>query len=213
MEGEDSKVGDVQQALLKRNQEYSEKFMTEVVAYVHEWEIVVTTKVETGLKQVKELKADLDHYQKKTGTLHKQHDAVLAKDKTPDSKAVDKLQRNDVKLEIAQKEYVMNVFKLCNLINEAVECCWKDLLPLLFRMTSLDKDRLGDESAMLEASEIVDRMKTLAETHHIDVSVPPPEEPEAPSSADGEKESVLVDPPKAKVDSTEEATPEKEGAC
>lgn len=182
--------------LLKKNQEYSDAYMSEIVSYVHEWEVVVNTRVDTGLGQVRELRQNHDHYSKKVKSLQKRHDSALTKKIVGNAKATDKLQRNEEKLAIAKNEYNAHVANLCNLIEEAVQCAWKDLHPLLLRIANLEKDRLDNETAIFTASGVIERLQAIADAYEIDITKASSSEPEVsvhseePVPSDADKENA-----------------------
>jgi hypothetical protein len=179
----------VQKGLFQRDLAFSKHYMNEVVGYVREWQNCAVTRIEMGLKNIKEYKQDLDHYEKKVNALKKPGRG--GSPKAESEKWNDKVQRNEEKLDISREEYITHVNNLCNLINEAVDCSWKDLHPLLYRMMSLENDKLGDQAAIIVSSDVLGRLKEIAEEYSIDVTLPPPEalappKPDDEASPEGE---------------------------
>lgn len=164
----------VQKDLLKKQTAYTELYMRDIIEYIHEWELVVTTRVDASHKQVKDLKQDLDHYEKKFGKLAGSHEAAIEKGKTPDTKESDRLKRNEEKLSLAKDTYETHASNLCNLLEEVVDCAWKDILPLLLRMTKMDRDHVEGQFSILDSSVVIQNLKDLAEEYKIDLTTPPP---------------------------------------
>lgn len=164
----------VQQVLLNKDKVHSEKYLRDVVDYVHEWELVVRTRVEAAQKQVKESKQSLDHYGKKLDSLAKHHEATVSRGKTPDPKDVEKLKRNEEKLALAKDSHAAQANRLCDLIETIVDLAWKDLIPVLLHMMKIDSDNLERKHTMMASSNIVQNLRDLAEEYKIDLTTPPP---------------------------------------
>ena len=164
----------VQKAVLKKDEVYSEKYLKEILEYIHEWELVVKTRVEAAQKQVKESKHSLDHYEKKMMSLTKTHEAQIAKGKTPDDKDVEKLQRNEEKLALAKNSFETQATRLCDLIETVVDNAWQDLVPFLIRLVRIQRDNLDSKQSLLEASNVVQNLTSLAEEYKINITTPPP---------------------------------------
>ena len=164
----------MQKNLLKKDKAATEKFAKDVIEYVHEWQLVVETRVEASQKQIKELKQNLDHYEKKMGSLAKSRETAVDKGKSPESKDEDRLKRNEEKLALAKDSYESHATDLCNLLEAIVDGAWKDLLPLLVRMMKLESTNLDEKKAIVDSSNVVENLKHLAEEYKIDLTTPAP---------------------------------------
>lgn len=189
---EDNNAVKVQQEMLKKDKLFSKKYEEEIIDYVHEWQLVTSTRVEACQKHVKELQSDLSHYDKKVESLTKSHDATLAKEDTPKDKDVEKLKRNEQKLAIAKDQYESQASHLCNLLDEVVICAWKDVLPLLIRMMKLESAKLDEQRTAVESTQVLENMKKLAVEHEIDITNPPPGSADT-KAAPKEKETKKTD--------------------
>ena len=156
--------------------------MGDVIEYVHEWELVVKTRVDASQKQIKELKKELDHYEKKVESLTRNHEAVIEKGKEARPKDVDQIKRNEEKLALARDTYESKATDLCNMLEEIVDCAWKDLLPLLLRMMKMESGVLEDMKSIVDSSNVIQNLKNLAEEYKIDVTTPAPSVAEAKAS-------------------------------
>ncbi|CAB9507907.1 expressed unknown protein [Seminavis robusta] len=188
IENAENNPANVQVALGKLDNIYSDKYQREVIEYVREWELVIKTRVEASCKQAKEMKQDLSHYEKKTESLSKGHEAAVAKEKTPSPKDVERLKRNEEKLSLARDSYEAHATRLVELIEQVVDNAWKDLLPLLLRMIRMDTDKITDHNEIIESSNVMQNLKNLAEEYKIDLTTPPP--------GAAEKTVVAADPKK-----------------
>lgn len=195
----------VQFHLLKVDKTYTENFMKDIMDYVHEWEIVVTTRIDAAIKEANELRKTYTHYKIKIQGLKQQEASVKSKGKNLDGKTADKLIRNEEKYNLARNEYIKYTTSVCNLIEAAVECSWKDLLPLLYKLANLSNDRVKDGVELIDSSEVIERLKTMAEEHNIDLTPPPSPPPETPKANNETKQQEGG----AKVASEEEKHDEK----
>lgn len=135
---------------------------------------MVETRVDASQKQAKELRQNLDHYEKKVESLAKNRDAAQEKGKTLEPKDEDKLKRNEEKLRLAKDSYDNQATDLCNLLEAVVDGAWKDLLPLLIRMMKIESAKLDEEKSMVDSSNMIVNLKNLADEYKIDLTTPPP---------------------------------------
>jgi hypothetical protein len=185
----------VQKALLKKNATYSNLYLKDIVEYVHDWELVVKTRVEATQKQVEESKQSFHHYEKKMQALAKAHDSTVAKGKTPQDNDVEKLKRNEEKLALSKNSYESQATRLCDMIEAVVDGAWKDLLPLLLRMAKMEGNILDSKKMLLDSSEVIANLQNLAKEYKIDLTTPPPgplEKTEATAAAGGKVSPVPV---------------------
>lgn len=154
------------------------EYQDTVVAYVVEWERVITTRVDNGLDQVFELNAKMNHYQTKVGVLRKKmHQMEKNRNRGPGqssrstassmstatslssnlfvsanipAKMETKLQRNQQKLEEAWKEHEAAASTLCHLLEQVTRQGWKDLAPLVECMMEFESSRTSHDSEVFE---------------------------------------------------------------
>jgi len=153
----------IHNALSKKTEEFADKYNQFIVQYVLEWERVVTTRVNAGLKTTASLRLDLDHYQRKVEDLHLQVNRLLSKGKMVDEKTKDKLKRNGEKLTKSKQIHDKASRDMCMLLEETVDQGWKDLHPLLVKMAQFDMTVANDEAKGLsEMDSVVTALKGLA---------------------------------------------------
>lgn len=158
----------IHQNLAKKIEGYSDKYQQFVVEYVMEWEKVVSTRINAGLKTTETLRRDLDHYQRKVEELHIQVNKALAKGKMVDDKTKEKLKRNEEKYAKAKESYNNAARDMCMLLEETVDRGWKDLHPILVKMAQFDMTLAGEESKSLaEMDVVVTALKALATSNDL----------------------------------------------
>ena len=139
-------------SLHKKNKAYGTKYAEHIIAYATEWERILTTRINRHLKEYEKLRVDLDHYGRKVEDINKTHNKTMSKGKSVQEKGVDKLRRNEQKLVQARQEYDRFVNDLCCFLEEVLERGWKDLLPLLVKMSQFDATLCGEEHNLLRGS-------------------------------------------------------------
>jgi len=179
----------VQKDVLKKEKEASEKFLENSLDYVHEWQLIVQTRVDASQKQAKDLKNTLDHYEKKVANLTKSREKDLEKDKPVDGDAEDKYKRNEEKLALAREAYESHATDLCNLLEAIVNGAWKDIMPVLIKMMTLEATKLEERNKIVETSNVVTNMKNLAEEYKIDLTTPAPTKAKVVPKNDAKKVS------------------------
>lgn len=127
-----------------RNEEYQQC----ILAYALEWEQVVTSKVDTELKQVKKLQQSRLHYEKKVEGLRRKVNTLDSKGKDLPPELMEKLVRNEQKLKDSWEVHEIRASSLCSLIEEVVQYGWKDLYPLVANLIKWEFNRSGGELAM-----------------------------------------------------------------
>lgn len=158
----------VHQNLSKKIGGYADKYQQFVVEYVAEWDRVVSTRINSGLKTTETLRRDLDHYQRKVEELHVQVNKALTKGKMVDDKTKEKLKRNEEKHVKAKESYNIAARDMCMLLEETVDYGWKDLHPILVKMAQFDMTLAGEESKCLaEMDAVVTALKALASSSNI----------------------------------------------
>jgi len=92
-----------------------------------------------------------------------------------------------------------------HLIDEAVDCAWHDMTPLVFRLANMEYDRLGgaDSEALTESLVgLIEKLKAFAIAQKVDMELPDIKAKKAPSSAIKNKGTGTRTPPKKTTSST-----------
>ncbi len=158
----------IQEGVAGKAKMYGQKYAQFVVDYAIEWEKVVTSRVDKGLKNAEQLRVELDHYQRKVESLRQMANATMAKGKQVDQKSAERLTRNEEKLVKVRETHNHFVASLCTLIDEVTDRSWRDLHPLLVKIAQFEVTLSGDEAKSLSSlNTIISEMKRLAVTHGI----------------------------------------------
>jgi hypothetical protein len=126
----------------------SEQYDRKVLAYLSEWENVVTGRVDRESKEVEKLRKTYMHYQTKVDCIRKKVNAAEDSGKETNEATAEKLQRNKEKLDAASQEFEDAARPLCVLIEEVVRQGWKDVLPLIKSMMSWETARSKNEASV-----------------------------------------------------------------
>ena len=149
--------------LAAKAKSYSQKYQQFVLEYAIEWEKVIRTRIDAGIKKAEELRIELDHYQKKTEALRLQANQAMAKGKPVSSNTQEKLSRNEEKLIASKQGYNRVATDLCILMEEVTERSWRDLHPLLIKCAQFDMTLASDEAKVLaELNGVVASLKQVA---------------------------------------------------
>ena len=161
-------MSSIQDTMAAKSKSYANKYQQFVVDYVVEWEKVVRTRIDAGIKKAETLRRDLDHYQKKVEELRLQTNKVMAKGKQVKSDAAEKLKRNEEKLLSAKQSYNKVATDLCILMEEVTERSWRDLHPMLIKVAQFEMTLSSDQSKIFaNLNSIVDTLKTIASSNGI----------------------------------------------
>jgi hypothetical protein len=153
----------VHDTLSAKSKSYATKFKQFVLDYAVEWDKVVRTRVESGLKKAEQLRRDLDHYQKKVEAMRLSTNQIMAKGKTVPPTTAERLGRNEEKLISSKQTYNKIATDLCILMEEVTERAWRDLHPLLIKCAQFDMTMSGDESTILSSlNQSVSELKRVA---------------------------------------------------
>jgi hypothetical protein len=117
-----------------------------IVAYVVEWERLITKLVDTELKRVRKLESDRRHYERKVDSLRQKESDLELKGKKSPAAQVDKLARNEQKLKEAFTSHEREAGKLCALLDAATHDCYKDLYPLLKNYMKWEVNCIGRDT-------------------------------------------------------------------
>jgi hypothetical protein len=151
-----------------KTKSYSDKYKQFVLEYAIEWEKVVTTRINEGLKRSEELRRDLDHYQKKVEALRLSVNQNMAKGKNVRSEQQEKLKRNEEKFLAARQNYNKISVDLCILMEEVVDRSWRDLHPLIVKCAQFDSTLSADEAKILaNLNQVVTSLKGVATANGI----------------------------------------------
>lgn len=151
-----------------KSKSYATKYQQFVVDYVIEWEKVVRTRIDAGIKKAETLRRDLDHYQKKVEELRLQANKVMAKGKQVKGDASEKLKRNEEKLLSSKQAYNKVATDLCILMEEVTERSWRDLHPMLIKVAQFEMTLANDQSKIFaNLNAVVDTLKGIASSNGI----------------------------------------------
>lgn len=149
--------------LASKSKSYNGKYQQFVLEYAIEWEKVICSRIDTGLKKAEELRIELDHYQKKTESLRLTANQNLVKGKSVPSGQQEKLTRNEEKLIASKQGYNRLATDLCILMEEVTERSWRDLHPLLVKVAQFDMTLANDEAkALASLNQVVASLKQVA---------------------------------------------------
>lgn len=157
--------------LAPKSHGYTDKYSQFVIQYIVEWDRVITTRVDKGLKQAEILRRDLDHYQKKAETLRASASQVMSKGKTVDNKAQEKLARNEEKLLAAKSTYDTFATDMCIYLEELTQRSWKDLHPCLVKMAQFEMTISKEEAKTFgQMNQVVDQLKIIGDQHKLEAA-------------------------------------------
>ena len=147
---------------------FDDRYAKFVVDYVVDWERILTNRISAGLKREEQLRIELDHYQRKVEGMRVTANVTLAKGKMVDPKTAEKLSRNEEKLLNSRKDYEIFKNSLCLLIDETTLRSWKDLHPLLVKMTQFDVTMARAEAKVFsQLDAVINNLKTFADQNNL----------------------------------------------
>lgn len=154
--------------LAAKSKSYTQKYSQFVLEYALEWDKILKERVENGIKKAKELRIELDHYQKKVEALRLTVNQAMARGKGVASTTQEKLQRNEEKLLASKQNYNRVATDLSILLEEVVERSWRDLHPLLVKCSQFDMTLAADEAKVLgQLQTVIGGLKQVAMEHGI----------------------------------------------
>jgi len=158
----------IQEEVASKTKMYTEKYKQFVVDYAQEWYKVVTDRVGADLKKADNIRVELDHYQSKVENLRQNANATMAKGKKVDSKAAERLTRNEDKLIKIKEASSKLISVLCLLMEEVTERSWRDLHPMLIKCAQFEAQVSGDEARAFESmNKVIVALKKVASDHGI----------------------------------------------
>jgi hypothetical protein len=154
------------------------QYQQKIIDYAIEWEQIVTSRVDDGLKKTNALYQKLNHYQNKIDSLRKKVNAVENKGKESSTKLNQKLTRNEAKVKKSWELHEASASTLCNLLEVVTKGGWKDLHPLVMAALQWEVDRVtGEQDAYGMLSKV---MKDLTSPFY--------EQPIVPLTGEGAKD-------------------------
>jgi len=122
------------------------EYHAHVLEYTTEWIDTITRRVDGGLKIVRKLAAERLHYERKIETLRDKASDLERKGKTSPTSSVERLSRNETKLNEAFVAHEREAGKLCALIETVTREGYKDLYILVRNYIQWELSRIGSES-------------------------------------------------------------------
>jgi len=150
------------------------EYQASVIDYCLEWERIITSRVDAGVKEVKKLHDRLVHYENKLDGLRQKERVAENLPKGTPKKLTEKLERNEQKLDQAWKEHERSASKLCNLIEQIVNRGHKDLYPVVLNMLQWEVERASGENRIY--ARLPETAESLMETMDKVQSVRPQDE-------------------------------------
>ena len=116
-------------------------YQNRIIGYCIEWERVVTSRVDEGIQETKELHERLLHYDNKVDGLRRTINRKEDSGKAVSSQLQEKLDRNEEKLEQAWKAFEKSAANLSNLLEQVTTKGWKELAPLVLNCIQWEVQR------------------------------------------------------------------------
>lgn len=147
-----------------RQRLYCDRFADHVLTYAVDWEKVVVSRITASLTQAERLRRDLDHYQSKVDKINNEKTKIITKGMTVDERLLAKLARNQAKLVSSRQQYENYASELSAFMTEVTARCWKDLYPILLKLTQFDATLAADESILLSSlNQVTHNLKKVGE--------------------------------------------------
>jgi hypothetical protein len=125
---------------------------------------IQATRIQTSLQESETLRREVDHYFFKTRNLEKKFKRAKEPNKTLETTLV----RNRNKYKKAKKLYDRHSNELCLLIEEMTERGWRDLFPVLLKLTQSDLYCATFEyELMCQLHGIIENMKDIGEKFQV----------------------------------------------
>jgi hypothetical protein len=102
-----------------------------IVNYVEDWEQIVDKCVESRYAEYSKIRSGLCHYEKKVDSLLADIEKLKQKNRPVSAKQIEKIERNQIKLEGTRKTHDKKGESLLMFLDEVVRRSWRDALPLL----------------------------------------------------------------------------------
>jgi hypothetical protein len=163
---EDQSLITVTAKLSQASKKEAVQFTSEILAYLVEWEALVSKRVDKELDENRVLHERLNYYQNKVEALRKKTVTLEEKGKAIGKGLNLKLERNEGKLDQAWNAYERHASRLCHLLEEVTKSGWKDFFPVVSTLMTWETKRASDEfdiySILLKTKE---RMAKIVAEH------------------------------------------------
>lgn len=149
---------------------YIDRFLEHIVQYSLDWFNAIENRVSTSLKKAHKLRKELEHYESKCSRLRLSKGRVAKSGTRTDAylSVQAKLQRNENKLQLAKREYNSFTEQTTALVYEVTNNCWKDLFPILMKLTQFDSSLVSDENKLLQnLTDVTRSLSVLQETYKL----------------------------------------------
>jgi len=152
--------------------------LKELVEYVTEWADIVSHHISAKYSEYHKLRQSLNHYNRKMEALLAEEQRLKEKGKEMKPKQIEKLKRNEDKLDSARDTHDESGESLCMFIDEVVHRSWVDAWPLLQKTIDFECDfeesraaifsKLESTSQLAEAIGIKQRLDVEGRLQKID---------------------------------------------
>ena len=140
-----------------------ERYSQFIVNYVIEWEKVINTRTSADLKKNHQLRTELDHYEAKVESLRQSVNITMAKNKVVNPKITEQLNRNETKLTESRLQYDKFSTNLTAMLDELTSSCWKDLHPLMVKLSQFDITTANDQAtSFAQLKDVMDNLKSVS---------------------------------------------------
>lgn len=143
----------IQDTLSKQFAKRADELHKDCIAYVVDWEKCVTARASLKTKETERLRLDADHYKAKVSSLEAAVSSRENKGKPVPPKEREKLERNEEKLEEAERAYDVAANDLFLFLDEVVDRSWRDLQVLAVRVLRWEASAATDEASALQGLE------------------------------------------------------------
>jgi len=158
----------IHEQLFMKKRVMIERYLLHIVNYAIEWERVVNERVIIGLKKVTDLRREMDHYEMKVGSLRNSANSTMSRGKMVDPKVTEKLRRNETKFYDSRQSYDEFSSEFFRLIDEVCINSWKDLHPLVIKMTQFDSTVVTEEyNSFRQLDSVLNKLKSYGERFHL----------------------------------------------
>jgi len=144
------------------------EFKAFALDYFVDWQETVTTRINADIKKTDQYRQDADHYKTKVESLAAGKKRLEEKKRPVPDSTLEKLRRNQEKLEEATIVYNAAALDLFLLMEELVDRAWRDLYPLFLAVLQWDIETTQDDSSVVkDLKEMVEKLKELQDTQKI----------------------------------------------
>jgi hypothetical protein len=169
---------------------YENEYEDTIIDYVIDWSKLVSVKVTSEIKEASTSRDLVVKYKKKVANLRARNEKTQAKQTQVPEKLVDKLDRNQDKLEQAEHAYEKHMTNLDRLCSELIDQSWKDLYPLLVKLVSQEQKEITEKSLILsDLFKVINGLSEVGKHHGLVVEGHTPTERTFQSAAELEGEA------------------------